>query len=528
MDKKTSNPKIDSAYYFIGAFVVAILGYYYYVNYYQNGINLKIYGYVLINASENITSPTMPSLPNPPSPTTQPIDPLPTPEPAPMPDPPTPAPTPGPGPPPSVPHVEVFPTMPVIPPFTPPSEVTQANAPLPPAPKVLPKPCSQHKCASHRKLHPQASSKNGTNDADCCVDRMCNEYTNCPSDHLRKLNPERIAGTTTAQCCVKMNVSSGWHRIHHKYYDGRTVNLFQNTISSDECSKKCHAKGNYVFSWNMKNNTCYCKNDLKQPKNSSGQGDGWVSGRFGDGAKLCEHNSMKGKCQTFTTPGKYNMNHAKMAGNPRECETTPAARRFVALYNDHWKRFVKIEERRVIMSPTTEVPSLPGSWHSERFELVPAQDGQFALYNHKYKNYLRMPGRDKDMDGSDRQNKHSRIPDNQMGWERFQFIPRGGGQYAIKCPYSTGGPSYMRAGGHHVNGAPHIGAWEQFRIIDANCRVGFNDSFSSALVYPGYTVGLYENDNFEGKNWWIGPGQRNELGDHADRASSIIVRRDTL
>ncbi|AHA54712.1 putative membrane protein [Emiliania huxleyi virus 145] len=35
MGKKTSKPKIDSAYYFIGAIVVAILGYYYYINYYQ-------------------------------------------------------------------------------------------------------------------------------------------------------------------------------------------------------------------------------------------------------------------------------------------------------------------------------------------------------------------------------------------------------------------------------------------------------------------------------------------------------------
>ncbi|AHA55737.1 putative membrane protein [Emiliania huxleyi virus 164] len=236
---------------------------------------------------------------------------------------------------------------------------------------------------------------------------------------------------------------------------------------------------------------------------------------------------MKGKCQTFTAPGKYNVHHPKIAGNPRECETTPLAGRTVALYSDHWKRFVKIDGRRVIMSPTINVPSVPAWWHSEKFELVSAQDGQFALYNHKYKNYLRMPGRNKDMDGSDRQNKHSSIPHNQMGWERFQFIHKGDGQYAIKCPYSVGGPSYMRAGGHHVNGVPHSGPWEQFRLIDVHCRVGFNDSFSSALVYPGYAVGLYEHNKFDGKKLWIDPGQHNELGDHGDRASSIIVRRDT-
>ena len=54
MGKKKSKAKIDSAYYFIGAIVIAIAGYYYYIHHYKNGINLEIYGYVIIDASKNI------------------------------------------------------------------------------------------------------------------------------------------------------------------------------------------------------------------------------------------------------------------------------------------------------------------------------------------------------------------------------------------------------------------------------------------------------------------------------------------
>ena len=47
MGKKKSSNKIDPAYYAIGAIVLGIAGYYYYINYYLNGIDLSIGGYIL-------------------------------------------------------------------------------------------------------------------------------------------------------------------------------------------------------------------------------------------------------------------------------------------------------------------------------------------------------------------------------------------------------------------------------------------------------------------------------------------------
>ena len=543
MGKKKSSPKIDPAYYAIGAIVLGIVGYYYYIKFYVNGIDLSIYGYTLVNASSNVAPPLFiepkPSpgsspgaikpkpYPNPPKPFPNPPKPSP-----PKPDPAPPASVPGPSPATITPPEEAHPTMPLIPPFGIPSTVTSGSAPAPgggdpphpppPPPQAVPqlKQCTDIKCDSNQKHVPDAGNKNGRSKEDCCVRKVCSDI-NCDNEYLR-IRDATKKFYVPGRCCIKMNVSHGWHRIPHVYYDDHTTNLFQSVPTSEECSRKCHSKGNYVFTWNINNNTCYCKSEMKHAKNSGGQDGKYVSGRFGTGGKMCEHRDLGGKCQTFPV-GQYTMHHEKMKGVAGECETKPVAGRTVALYSDHWKRFVNVTGRRVTMSPTVQSVSLPSSWDSERFELVPAQDGQFAFYNHKHRNYLRMPGRDKDMDGSDRINKHSSIPHNQMGWERFYIEDRGGGNYTIRCPYSVGGSSYMRAGGHHVNGVAHRGPWETFRIVDVNCRPGFNDTFSSAMTYPGYVLEMYADDNFSGKHWAIA-GTANELGDHADRTSSVKVR----
>ena len=464
-----------------------------------------------------------------PTPTPVEVEPIPS---APTPDPAPPAPIPGPSPAPITPPEEAHPTIPTIPPFGIPSTVTPGSAPAPgggdpsppppPPPQAVPqlKKCTDIKCDSNQKYVPDASNKNGRSKADCCVQKMCSDV-NCDKEYLRIRNANKRQ-FVPGRCCIKMNVSHGWHRIPHVYYDDHTKNLFQNVPSSEECSRKCHSKGNYVFSWNVNNNTCYCKNEMRHPKNSGGQDGAYVSGRFGTGGKMCEHRNMGGRCQTFPV-GEYNMHHEKIKGGLGDCATTPVAGRIVALYNDHWRRFVKVDGRRVKMSPVVHSVSIPGSWHSERFELVPARNGGFGLYNHRSRNYLRMPGRNKDMDGSNGTHKHARVPDG-WGWEQFIFENRGNGQYAIKCPYSIGGPSYMRAGGHHVNGVVHLGPWEQFRIIDVNCRTGFNDTFSSAMAYPGYVLEMYADENFRGKRWAIASRTANELGDHGDRTSSVKVR----
>ncbi len=393
MGKKKSSPKIDPTYYAIGAIVLGIAGYYYYIKFYVNGIDLSIYGYTLVNASSNVAPPLFiepkpspgPSpgaikpkpYPNPPKPS-PPKPPKPDPAP-PKPDPAPPTPLPGPSPTPLTPPEEAHPTMPTIPPFGIPSTVTPGSAPStgggdpspppppPPPPQAVPqlKKCTDIKCDSNQKHVTDAGNKNGRTQADCCVTKMCSDV-NCGLEYLR-IRDANKKSYVPGRCCIKMDVSNGWHRIPHRYYDDHTMNLFHNVPTSEECSRKCHSKGNYVFTWSIKHNTCYCKNTMRNQKNSGGQDGEYVSGRFGTGAKMCEHRNMGGRCQTFPV-GEFNMHHEKIKG------------------------------------------------------------------------------------------------------------------------------------------------------------AGFNDTFSSAMVYPGYVLEIYADENFSGRHWAIASRTANELGRHNDRTSSIKVR----
>ena len=151
----------------------------------------------------------------------------------------------------------------------------------------------------------------------------------------------------------------------------------------------------------------------------------------------------------------------------------------VGLWNAVHKRWVKMRDADMRLSPKTDTPDMPKHWDSERFLLIQYNGGnEFALYNKRHKRYVRAPRIHKSMDTTD-QHALPNMPTSQIvmpdgwGWERFRFVNKCGGNYALECARSLGGKTYMRAqdnldigAGHAVHNDGQYKGWEIFKVVE--------------------------------------------------------------
>jgi len=165
----------------------------------------------------------------------------------------------------------------------------------------------------------------------------------------------------------------------------------------------------------------------------------------------------------------------------------------IALWNPHWKKFIKMQGNTMMLSPEVSDGRLPSTWTREVFTLI--STGQvwhghtvFGIWNKIERRYVRMPEHNangKRMNATNHQFNNPTMMPAGMGWEKFVFVPQGNGLYAVRCPFTGSGGLYMRENGtmNYVDAADHNGGWQHFKVINANsCQKGGRKFVAAASV----------------------------------------------
>ena len=165
----------------------------------------------------------------------------------------------------------------------------------------------------------------------------------------------------------------------------------------------------------------------------------------------------------------------------------------IALWNPHWKKFIKMQGNTMMLSPEVSDGRLPSTWTREVFTLI--NTGQvwhghtvFGIWNKIERRYVRMPEHNangKRMNATNHQFNNPTMMPAGMGWEKFVFVPQGNGLYAVRCPFTGSGGLYMRENGtmNYVDAADHNGGWQHFKVINANsCQKGGRKFVAAASV----------------------------------------------
>lgn len=165
----------------------------------------------------------------------------------------------------------------------------------------------------------------------------------------------------------------------------------------------------------------------------------------------------------------------------------------IALWNPHWKKFIKMQGNTMMLSPEVSDGRLPSTWTREVFTLI--STGQvwhghtvFGIWNMIERRYVRMPEHNangKRMNATNHQFNNPTMMPAGMGWEKFVFVPQGNGLYAVRCPFTGSGGLYMRENGtmNYVDAADHNGGWQHFKVINANsCQKGGRKFVAAASV----------------------------------------------
>jgi hypothetical protein len=148
----------------------------------------------------------------------------------------------------------------------------------------------------------------------------------------------------------------------------------------------------------------------------------WYRGKSGWNAAKAKlyvplHNYQKGTCESKHAKhwlARYTSQAPPPAPGPA---LTPGS--IIGLWNEKSRRFVRMHPRGYMdRSAVRYAGTLKKSWQWEKFRVVDAGHGEYALWSPAHKRFIRMPGKKDTLDWSPRR-PDGRLPKT-WRWERFK------------------------------------------------------------------------------------------------------------